>query len=151
MAKLTEIRKLSELFYKDYPSDLYPEMEHKEGRPYIVLLLTIDDNKFAVPLRTNIRHNYCYKFKTSDRQTDTSTGIDFTKTVLIVKKEYLGELTDINDKEYLELQNKEFYIVGKIKTYIKGYVDYRKNGGNKSKEKKYMYCTLKYFDEILLK
>ncbi len=27
------------------------------------MVVEIDGNKFALPLRPNIRHNYCYKFK----------------------------------------------------------------------------------------
>ena len=106
MAKLVELRKLSKEFYKAHPHSEYPEMETKENRPYVVLLVNINDIKFAIPLRTNIRHSYCYKFKTSDRETDSITGIDYSKAVVISKDSYLGEVTDINDKEYLELQQK---------------------------------------------
>lgn len=52
-------------------------MESKLGRPYVVLLVEINNVKFAISLRTNIRHSFCYKFKTSDRETESSTGIDF--------------------------------------------------------------------------
>ena len=106
MAKLVELRKLSKEFYKAHPHSEYPELETKENRPYVVLLVNINDIKFAIPLRTNIRHSYCYKFKTSDRETESSTGIDFSKAVVISNECYLGEETDINDKEYLELQEK---------------------------------------------
>jgi hypothetical protein len=151
MVKLIELRKLSENFYKDYPRDKYPEMESKLGRPYVVLLLKINDIKFAIPLRTNIRHSYCYKFRTSDRKTESSTGIDFSKAVVISKDNYLGEETDINDKEYLELQEKAFFIINKFKKYINEYIEFKKNGGNEYVTKRYKFSTLKYFDDILLK
>ena len=151
MAKLVELRKLSIEFYKDYPHDKYPEMESKLGRPYVVLLVKINEIKFAIPLRTNIRHAYCYKFRTSDRETDSVTGIDFSKAVVISKESYLGEETDINDKEYLELQEKTFFIISKFKKYVDGYIDYRKNGGNEYIAKRYAFSTLKYFDSYLIK
>ena len=91
MAKIVELRKLSKEFYKAYPHNDYPEMESKLGRPYVVLLVEINNIKFAIPLRTNIRHSFCYKFKTSDRETKSSTGIDFSKAVVISKDSYLGE------------------------------------------------------------
>ena len=138
MAQIIELRKLSEEFYRDHPRSDYPEMEAKAGRPYAVLLVRIDGVCFAIPLRTNIRHSYCYKFRTSDRKTESATGIDFSKAVVVSKETYLGQKTDINDKEYLELQKKS-------------YIDYKKNGGNEHLAKRYAYCTLKYFDEILLK
>ena len=57
IAKLVELRKLSKDFYKAHPHSEYPEMETKENRPYVVLLVNINDIKFAIPLRTNIRHS----------------------------------------------------------------------------------------------
>ena len=88
MTKLVELRKLSNEFYKAYPHNDYPEMESKLGRLYVVLLVEINNIKFAIPLRTNIRHAFCYKFKMSDRETESSTGIDFSKAVVISKDSY---------------------------------------------------------------
>ena len=48
------------------------------------------------------------------------------------KDSYLGEETDINDKEYLELQEKVFFIINKFKKYVNGYISFKKNGGNNS-------------------
>ena len=151
MAKLIELRKLSTNFYASYPENEYPEMEYKTGRPYVVLLVKINSVKFAIPLRTNIRHSYCYKFRTSDRETNSITGIDFSKAVVIEKDEYLGEETNINDREYIELQEKTFFIIKQFKKYVNDYINYRKNGGNEYVAKRYQFSTLKYFDDILLK
>ncbi|MBO5529273.1 MAG: hypothetical protein J6A47_08185 [Bacilli bacterium] len=150
MAKLLELRRLSKEFYKAYPHSKYPEMEAKENRPYVVLLVEINKIQFAIPLRTNIRHSYCYKFKTSDRKTDSITGVDYSKAVVISKVSYLGEATDINDKEYLELQQKTFFIINKFKKYVDDYISYKKYGGNEFVAKRYSFSTLKYFDDILL-
>lgn len=150
MAKIVELRKLSKEFYESYPHNQFPEMEAKSGRPYAVLLVEINNLKFAIPLRTNIRHSYCYKFKTSDRETKSSTGIDFSKAVVISKDSYLGEQTDINDKEYLELQEKAFFIIKKFKKYVTDYISFKKNGGNEYIARRYNFSALKYFDEFLL-
>ena len=151
MTKVVELRKLSNEFYKDYPHEEFPEMESKIGRPYVVLLVEINNIKFAIPLRSNIRHAYCYKFKASDRKTESVTGIDFSKAVVISKNIYLGEETNINDKEYIELQEKAFFIVNKFEKYVNDYITYKKNGGNEFTAKRYTFSTLKYFDDILLK
>lgn len=151
MAKLFELRKLSKEFYKDFPRELFPEMIFKEGRPYIVLLVRINDIKFAIPLRTNIRHSYCYKFKKSDRKSDSSTGVDFTKAIIILKESYLGDKTDINDKEFLELKEKVAFIIQKFKKYVNNYIKFAKSGGNEYLIKRYAFSTLKYFDDLLLK
>lgn len=149
MTKLFELRKLTNDFYNDFPEESYPELEHKINRPYVVLLIEINGLKYAVPLRTNIRHSYCYKFRTSDRETNSVTGVDFSKAVVIRKDSYVGLETSINDKEYLELQEKAFFIVGQFKKYVNGYIDYCKNGGNEYVARRYQYSTLKYFEEII--
>lgn len=151
MKQLFELRKLTLDFYKDYPYDLFPEMEHKISRPYVVLLVSINDVQFAIPFRTNIRHSYCYKFKTSDRKTNSSTGIDFSKAVVILDHRYLDKQTDINDKEYLELQEKSYFIFNQFKKYVEGYINYKLHGGNRFVAKRYQFTTLKYFDDVLLK
>ena len=149
MSKIFQLRKLSKEFYKDFPTNTFPEMEHKKNRPYIVLLVKISELTFAIPFRTNIRHSFCYKFKNSDRNTVSATGIDFSKAVIISKETYLGEETDINDKEYLELQSKYFFIINKFKKYVRGYLLLKQNKGNEYLEKRYKYSTLKYFDDLL--
>ena len=151
MKKLVELRKLSKDFYKDYPHEKYPEMESKLGRPYVVLLVEINSVKFAIPLRTNIRHSYCYKFRTSDRKTETVTGIDYSKAVVVSNDAYLGEETDINDKEYLELQEKVHFIIKKFKKYVDDYIAFKMHGANEYVTKRYAFSTLKYFDEFLIK
>ena len=151
MKKVIELRKLTDSFYLDYPASLYPEIEQKKGRPYVVLLVRISENLFAIPLRTNIRHNYCYKFKNTGRKTDSSTGIDFTKAIVVKKQLYLGEETNIDDKEYLELQNKAFFIIKQFKRYVKGFILTRTTEVNDYLKRKYKYTTLDYFYDVLIK
>lgn len=151
MDNIFELRKLSQTFYDTYSCLKYPEMEHKAGRPYIVLLVKINELIFAIPFRTNIRHNYCYKFSNSNRKSNSVTGIDFSKAVVITNDMYLGEITNIDDKEYLELNNKAYFVINKFKKYVNDYICYKKNGGNEYIEKRYKYSTLIYFDDILLK
>ena len=150
MKNIIELRKLSAEFYKEFPKKEFPEIESKHNRPYVVLLVKIRNLVFAIPLRTNIKHSYCYKFKKSDRQTNSSTGIDFSKAVVIKKEIYLGEKTDINDKEYLELKEKYFFIIGKFKKYVEGYVSFKKDSSNEFLNKKYKFCTLKYFEDMFI-
>ena len=151
MKDLIELRKMSKQFFKIFPKEMFPEMEHKEGRPYAVLLVKISDIKFAIPFRTNIRHSYCYKFSSTGRNTKSVTGIDFTKAVVIDSDLLLGEKTNIDNKEFIELQNKSFFIVKKFKKYVDDYIKFKRFGGNPYVAKRYQYSTLKYFDKILLK
>ncbi len=141
---------LSKKFYEDYNNKDYPEIETKSNRPYMVLLIQIDDNIFAIPFRTNIRHRYCYKFKNSNRPTDSVTGLDFTKAVIVNCSEYIGEETTIDNKEYIELSNKYHFIIGKFKKYLDGYICYLNGNSTEFNDKKYKFTTLKYFQDALL-
>lgn len=144
------LNKLSVDFYKDYPVNLYPEIENKQDRPYMVMIVNIDGNKFALPFRTNIRHNYCYKFTNTGRQTQSDTGIDFSKAVIVNDKRYIGDAVNIDNKEYVELMNKYYFIIKKFKTYLNGYISFAKAlNTNKYVAQKYKFTTLKYFHKEL--
>lgn len=143
------INYLSSDFYKDYDNIRYPEIERKDNRPYMVVLVKIGNNTFAIPFRTNVRHNNCYRFKNSTRPTETVTGLDFTKAVVVEKNNYIGNAARINDKEYIELDGKYHFIIEKFKKYVDGYIEYANGQVNEFNEKKYKYTTLKYFHNEL--
>lgn len=149
MQTIFTLNKLSMDFYIDYSSVQYPEIEFKPSRPYVVMVVEIDGNKFALPLRTNIRHDYCYKFKNTGRATNSATGIDFTKAVIVNDAKYIGEATTIDNKEYVELMNKFYFVIKKFKQYLNGYIKYKEDGGNEFVARRYQYTTLRYFDKEL--
>ena len=115
----------------------------------MVILVKIEDNTFALPLRTNIKHNSCYKFQYSSRPTDSITGIDFSKAVIVNEEKYIGEVAEIDNKEYVELNDRIAFIISKFRTYIKGYYSYAAGKSNEYQAKRYKYTTLKYFHKEL--
>ena len=143
--KRYKLNYLSKEFYIKYNSIDYPEIENKESRPYMVMLIKIDNNTFAVPFRTNVKHSNCYKFKTSTRPTDTVTGLDYTKAVIVNDDTYIGPTARINDKEYVEL-DRNFHLIAKAFTaYVKGYIKYASCKKVTYNAQKYKYTTLRYF------
>ena len=111
----------------------------------MVFLIKIDENTYAIPFRTNIKHKFCYKFKNSDRNTKTSTGLDYTKAVVVNDESYIGDDATIDNKEYIELNNKYFFIIRQFENYLQGYTKYAKGGANEFETKKYRFSTLQYF------
>lgn len=109
----------------------------------------MDDNTFALPLRTNIKHSNCYKFQYSSRPTDSITGIDFSKAVIVNNEQYIGEAAEIDNKEYVELNDRIAFIISKFKTFVKGYYLYAAGNANEYQAKRYKYTTLKYFHKEL--
>ena len=110
MIKKYEIRRLSKEFITRYPEKFYPEFENKTTRPFIVFLIRIENHTFAIPFRTHMNHRYGYKFNKTNLSTRSSTGLDFTKAVLVDDQKLLGEKAKVDNMEYKELENKYYFI-----------------------------------------
>lgn len=147
--KQYQLNYLSAVFYSDYDAKNYPEIEHKDNRPYMVMLIKIENNTFAVPFRTNVPHNNCYKFKTSTRPTDSVTGIDYTKAVIVNDSKYIGISARINDKEYTELNDNYGFIINQFQKFVSDYIKYANSEKRYYASKKFRYTTLKYFHKEL--
>lgn len=89
-----------------------------------------------------------YKFKATGRVTNYSTGLDFTKAVL-VDASLLGDPAIIDNKEYLELSKKHFFIRKQFIKYFENYKRYLINELNEYQSKAYVYSTLKYYHKEL--
>lgn len=144
-----EIRELSTKFYTLFPASKFPEMLHKQDRPYLVLLVKINNNNFALPFRTNIRHNECYKFAKTTRNTNSSTGIDFTKAVIINDITLLGNSTRINSAEFADLRKNSHKIISKFESYLKNYIHYAQGTKSVFNAQKYAFSSLQYFHSEL--
>ena len=126
-------------------------MELKQSRPFLVLIIKIDGHTFAIPFRTNVRHNYCYKFKKTGRETATNTALDFTKAVIINDLKYIGVTATIDHDEYIELSSKSFFIIKKFKSFIEKYKRVMADPNKYQYDYNLFsnYCTLKYFSDFL--
>lgn len=141
---------LSEEFFNKYNSSEYTEIENKNNRPYMVILVNIQNNTFAIPFRTNIPHNNCYKFKNSSRLTNSVTGLDYTKAVIVNDDKYIGDAARIDDKEYVELNKNYHFIIKQFRKFVLDYIKFINGKQSHYAEKKFRYTTLKYFENELL-
>ena len=149
MNKNYSIKYLSNYFAYKYPESEYPEFEHKINRPYVVLLLKIDGHTFAIPFRTNMNHKYGYKFINSGRGANTCAGLDFTKVVLVDDEKLLGDDAIIDNKEYLELSQKHYFIRKKFIRYYDNYKKYLNGELNEYQSKPYIFSKLNYYKKEL--
>ena len=147
--KKYQLNYLSEDFYEKYNNVDYPEIEDKDRRPYIVILVKIGNNTFAIPFRTNVTHKNCYRFKNSTRPTNSVTGLDYTKAVILNDDKYIGSAARINDMEYVELNRNYPFIIKKFKKFVDDYILYVNGKRNYYSMKKFKYTTLKYFHDEL--
>ncbi|MBX4270549.1 hypothetical protein [Clostridium estertheticum] len=75
--------------------------------------------------------------------------MDFTKAVVIIDDNFIGEDTVIDSKEYSEFINKQVMIANRFEKFIK---DYKKWIGNPSyyrAEKTIAFSSLQYFHKEL--
>lgn len=128
----------------------------KDKRPYGCLLIkTHNDYYICVPFRSHIHHKNAFLFKNTERSKNDSSGLDYSKTVLIRPEDYdkyLIENAVVDTDEYKAVRMSIYKIEKQISKYIEGYVksvsDFE-NADKKSFERKYKYSTLKYFHDIL--
>ena len=145
-----QLRYLSKDFYNEYSLYDFKEMIKKESRPFLVLLIKIKDLTFAIPFRSNVKHDYCYKFKNSTRYTKTSTALDFSKAIIIKEERYLENTATIDKKEYIELSSKFYFIFHKFEKFVYKYIQVISKFPKSSYEYKRMsFCTLQYFHKEL--
>lgn len=146
-----QVLNLTKQFYNDYPDPPYGEIVRKDTRPYNCLLIQSHYGYFiCIPFRSNITHNYAYKFRYSVRSRRTNSGLDYTKMVIIKNPDYIGVSDAVVDTdEYKETRDNIEYIKKDAQTYIDDYIDYIQGKSNKYDQRefqrKYGFSTLKYF------
>ena len=148
-----EIRKLNDSFFEKYNKKEYPEIEVKKGRPYNFILFEIRYNCFvAAPFRTNIKHENSFKFEGCKRNKFGTSGIDYSKILIIEDSNYIGEASRIDYDEHSILVKNIVTIATEINDYIDDYKNHisgiKKMGKNKFRNK-YKFSTLKYFHKEL--
>ena len=143
-AKEPLIRLLSTLFYERYSNN--PEILSKQNRPYLVLLVEYRGLRFAIPFRSNIQHTHAYKFQGTSPKRQTS-GLDFSKTVLIFHDDEIGMPAHIDSKEHTEILKRFNFIIEKFHKYIDAFIDGLKQ---EPLQPKYKLSSLTFYKELLL-
>ena len=135
---------LTEQFYADYVH--CTEIEQKQSRPYVQLVLELDGITFAIPLRSNIHHKYVLW---SDKE--HHCGLDFSKAVVVTDPNYIDRTKTpyLRQNEYKALKNKEHFAKQKLQKYIHDDKRAKKYSDKESNQKLLKYSALQYFEEYL--
>ena len=144
-----KVRRLSDSFYMAYPNPPYIEILKKQQRAYNCLLFNAYNYSICIPYRTEITHNYSYRFKNSKRSIKHKSGLDYTKIVIISKEEYIDNKETIIDNDEF---NETVINIDKIKqdalSFVNDYI-YHINKMNELHpsefKRRYEYSSLKYF------
>lgn len=151
---IAELNCVTELFIKEYPVSLYPELMYKRGRPYNCLLIDLHyDYLICIPYRSNINHNNAYHFKNSIRSRENKSGLDYSKMLIINDGKYICSKNVVIDQD--EYKETIMYIKLIVRDSVKYLNDYINHMTGKrilninEFNRKYRYTTLKYFHKIL--
>ena len=136
---------LTKIFYDAYAD--CKEILQKEKRQYCMAMLEVDGILFAIPFRTHIRHPYSYIFQNSSRSKDA--GLDFTKAVVVMKPEFVGEDTIIDSSEYAEFVKRQNIIAKRFDKFIKDYKKWATDPVKYRAEKIVAFSALQYFHQEL--
>lgn len=145
-----QILRLTDLFYKAYPNPPYREIMAKQKRAYnCVLFQTHYDYFICVPYRSEIHHANAFLFQHSKRAREHSSGLDYSKIIIITNMDFIDSRETIIDRdEYTETVRNIERIKSEALQYVEEYVAVQ-NGmmkmSNKVYRKKYHYSTLRYF------
>ena len=136
---------LTHEFYNKYKN--CKEILYKPKRPYAVHLIEYNNLIFAIPIRSNITHEFSYK---TIKEKNKSKGLDFTKTVIINDLKYLSKQpARINQKEYLKLDKNRHFIEKKMLSYLKIYKKALQKPNTNKNKNILSKSTLQYFHKEL--
>lgn len=137
---------LSEAFFNDYPTEQFPEIEHKPNRPYVVVFVTVGEQQFAIPMRSHITHPHAFLTDKEKR-----CGVDYTKAIVVLDEEKYLDSTKkphIRPNEFDALRGKEYKIQCGLQKYIEKYK--KAKTSEKEIDKILVRCsTLQYFEKYL--
>jgi len=155
-----QLKKLDNSFYINN-THLKEALDNHNGnwtqgkvRGYGVVIISINNLSFAIPLRSNIKHKSSYITVRSNQKGLEGKGLDFTKALLITEQKYISHLLfKISTDEHKKLANKEHYITNKFEKYVSKYiVATQKSDHNILKSSNYRFSTLcNYHVELGLK
>ena len=110
-----QIVRLSENFYSTYSN--CDEILKKENRPYMLVIVTVNENTFAIPFRSHIKHKYAYW---TDKP--NHCGLDFTKAVIVSSDDDISQRgVQIRQNEFNAIKGREYDITKKFASFLNTY------------------------------
>lgn len=123
-----QLKKLDSSFYEEN-NHLVQALDNHSGnweagktRGYGIVVIDFKGLKFAIPLRTNIKHDAAYITVRSSEPNIKGKGLDYSKAVLIAQERYISnEHFKIPAAEHKKLLNKEHFVTSKFEKYVERY------------------------------
>ncbi len=136
---------LSDSFYEVHPHSLYPEIEQKTNRPHVMYLIQTDEGMwFAIPLRSNIRHRFCF-------HTTGTGGLDYTKAIPLLDPSYVDETRRayVRQTDWPIIQSNKPRIKRGMAAYLFRYRKAKAHPERPGNANLLRYSTIRYFEDEL--
>lgn len=94
------------------------EWEQFKQRGYGLAIISINNLRFGIPIRTTIHkaNKYCFK-------TIGNSGLDYTKAVLLEKDTYISSETfKVKSEEFTKIKEHEHFIQQRFEKYVNAYI-----------------------------
>jgi len=136
---------LTDQFYIDYAH--CDELVKNSERPFIQVYLSVRGIDFAIPMRSNISHNYAFWTDEANR-----CGLDYTKAVVIEDSCYVDTSRKpyIRPHEHKALVGKEDEVAAGMLRYIEAYIEAKTKPNNHTRQRLIKFSALQYFDKHLI-
>lgn len=123
-----QLKKLDSSFYEEN-NHLIQALDNHSGnweagktRGYGVVVINFKEMTFAIPLRSNIKHDAAYITVRSSEAGIKGKGLDYSKAVLISQESYIShEHFKIPATEHKKLLDKEHFVTAKFEKYVERY------------------------------
>ena len=137
---------LTPRFYSDYAN--CPEIEQKPLRPYIRVQIKVNGVLWALPLLSNISHEYAVFTDRKNR-----CGIDLTKAVVISSPSLYIDSSSrpyLRPNEHAALKSiSEYHLTHRFLRYISDYKDALLHPNARHNQSILRFSTLQYFEQYL--
>lgn len=111
-------------------------------RGYGILVISHNDLRFGIPLRSRIKHKNCFI-------TTGTKGLDYQKSVLLLKDAYLStQPFTIPTDEYVKIVDRTQHISAQFEKYVSRYVKGVQRG-DENILRNYRFSTLQNYHEAL--
>ncbi len=151
-----QLKKLDNSFYAAH-THLKNALDNYDGkwdegkiRGYGIVIIEIDNLKFAIPLRSNIKHKASLVTEKDYRPGIKGRGLDFSKALLITNDRYISkENFNISPEQKKRLKN-DFFITQKFEKYVSHYIKaVYSNDHNILNKLEYRFTTLVHYHREL--
>jgi protein AbiQ len=149
-----QLKKLYSAFYADN-KHLVEALDHHNGnwqagktRGYGIVIIEFKGLKFAIPLRSHIKHKAAYiTARITEELLIKRKGLDYSKALLISQERYISsEVFKIPPEEHNKLLEHEQHITAQFAKYVEHYVKaVSKADKNILQSNEYRYTTLQNY------